>query len=247
MDEGEKMTVNGELYPQCPHLAKSNKPKGPSPPEREISDEYSPQFQAKILKVLNTILEHYTIRFEEVKRERGIKMLTTMQPWVAELRSGPYAIPSPELHSSFFQEVDQKCHQIMETINLHRAREKLMEQIVKTRMEENYRSHRPSYTKELMSQPWQQFLHPEAPGWPEAIPRDERVVSHQIVPNGGMRLLLKWEEEVKEIYGVLDAVSLLSSWYTAASSRNDETNKSRVELGLHGSNLVFAACPSTHS
>lgn len=216
MDEGDKMTVDGKLYPQCLYPFKSDKPKAPAPLEREILAEESHQFQAKILQVLNTILEHYTLLFSEVQRETALKMLTQIQPWITELRTGPSAITDPSLHTSFFKTVDQKCHQIMETINLHHAHEHMVEEMVKTRMEENYRTHRPSYTKELMGQPWQQVLHPEAPGWPEVIPGHERKVTHQIIPNGGMRLLLKWEEEVKEIYAFLDAVSLfsLSLWTT---------------------------------
>lgn len=170
--------------------------------------------QDKILKVLSTILEHYMVRFDEVKRELAVKMLTRIQPWIAEMREGPYQIADAQIHKTFFADVDQKCHQIMETINMHRASEKMTEDAAKTRNQENYRTHRPSYTKELMAQPWQQFLHPEAPGWPDKIPDHPRKVSHQIVPNGGMRLLLKWEEEVKEIYGFLDAVSYMAqeSW-----------------------------------
>lgn len=211
MDESEKTTVDCKLYPQCSHPSESDKPIAPPLPEREVPIDESQQYQDKILQVLNKILEHYTSLFKEVKRELAIKMLTRIQPWIAEMREGPYQIADAHTHKTFFTDVDQKCHQIMEAINMYRAHETLSEDMAKARTEENYRINRPSYTKELMAQPWQQFLHPEAPGWPVEMTDHPSVVSHQIIPNGGMRLLLKWEEEVKDIYAFLDTVSCCST------------------------------------
>jgi hypothetical protein len=165
-----------------------------------------------IIKGLDRVLDNYTLDFENYDmRDRALDVLERVQIEITTLRANPQSFADQKTYVTYFANVGRKTHQIMETIRLHTAREKMDEEMAELRHEENYRVNRPSYVKELINQPWQQFLHPEAPGWPMDLNTPPGVTSHQIIPNGGIRILAKWEKEVKEIYEFLDNVSVLYS------------------------------------
>jgi hypothetical protein len=181
-------------------------PPSPSVPPEPVTP-VDPKTLETILNTFDRIVGKYMFEPNQPKLPaQAMDALKIVKAECHDLRRKPQCFTDIIAYQAFFEAVDKKCHQIIELIRLQKARRKMDEEMANLRTDENYRTHRPSYVNELMVQPWQQFLHAEAPGWPRALSSSQDVRSHQIIPNGGMRILASWEKDVKEIYDFLDAV-----------------------------------------
>jgi hypothetical protein len=137
-----------------------------------------------------------------------MKLVQLVHDECAFLRQNPLVFPDAETFQSFFAAVNRYTEQIQKTILLWKGHHQRHEEIGKEMLEKKLQSARPRYSPELTTQPWQQFLCKEAPAWPVALQMGPDIMRMQAVPNGGVRLIEKWENEMKAIYAELDNVHL---------------------------------------
>lgn len=216
------------------HVPKATDKRKDAPPSAPIL--VSPQLLGLFPRCLRQIRDCYTLEWDCLtKRKPTLRILRSLQAEAVILRQNPQQFVDVQAYEAFFAEVDQMCHQIMEIIRLQVARENVQEDLIQMRDERNYCRNRPTYVKELMAQPWQQFLHPEAPGWFKEEITPTGVKSRQMIPNGGVRLLAAWEDEVRQIHEFLDPVS-----YFKRDQLQRLLTVSSMEPALHASNLYVS-------
>jgi len=134
-----------------------------------------------------------------------MQVATQIKAQILALKQCPEIFESTDAYIAFFNTVNRYCAQIMQIIRLWREHDAKWKNFDKALFEDELRAKRDSFAPALMSQPWSQFLHNEAPAWPVDWVLGPDVISKQWVPNGGLRVLEKWESEVQAIYSHLDA------------------------------------------
>jgi hypothetical protein len=165
----------------------------------------------RVLNTLRSLRNRYIVNFDYHSRADCLRLLQLVHTECASLRQTPQAFPDMDTYETFFTIVHRYTKQIQETIQLWREHHQRHEEIAKDVLHNKLKVARPKYSKELISQPWQQFLSREAPAWPASWQPGPDVIVKQSIPNGGVKIIEKWESEVKEIYDWLDIVSCLNT------------------------------------
>jgi hypothetical protein len=162
-----------------------------------------------------SLRDRYIASFDSHSRADALRLLQLVQAECARLRQNPEAFLNKDVYKAFFALVNIYNAQIQETIRLWRDHHQRQEEVRKDVLESKLRDVRPNHSPDLVSQPYQQFLGPEAPAWPtemKTAPHGSNTVK-QMIPNGAIRIVEKWESQVKEIYRGLDQVSIRDLHY----------------------------------
>jgi hypothetical protein len=161
-----------------------------------------------------SLRDRYIASFDSHSRADALRLLQLVQAECARLRQTPEAFHNKDVYIAFFALVNIYNEQIQETIRLWRGHHQRQEEVRKDVLESKLRAARPNYLPDLVSQPYQQFLDPEASAWPTEMntaPCGSNQIK-QILPNSALRIVEKWESRVEEIYRVLDQVRISNSF-----------------------------------
>jgi hypothetical protein len=167
----------------------------------------NPELLKAILGALEDVRYDYITNFDKHQRDKTLKILPLVQAKCSTLRKIPQHFADMESYDIFFSTIDRYTTQIMEVIRMNRAKARSEEVNGKWGRAASLQRERPALVSELATQPWQQYLHAESPGWPVELVPSSTLISRQRIPNGGVRILEAWESQARDVYAFLDAVS----------------------------------------
>jgi hypothetical protein len=173
----------------------------------DVHDDHSSSNRLqRVLNTLRSIRNRYIVDFDYHSRTEDLRLLQLAHVECTRLRQDPQAFPDRTTYETFFAAVNRYTKQIQVTIQLWREHHQRHEEVAKDALEKKLQAARPKYSPELVSKPWQQFLSREATAWPVNWRPGPGVIVKQSIPNGGVRIIEKWESELKDIYDWLDIV-----------------------------------------
>jgi hypothetical protein len=174
----------------------------------------------QILYTLRSVRDKYIVSFDTTSRADSMRLVQLVLEDCAMLRENPDMFPDMQTFNSFFAVVNQYTFQIQKTILLWREHRQRHEEIGKLIMDKKLQSARPRHLPELATQPWQQYLSKESPAWPVSVQKGPGYFSTHVIPNGGVRLIEKWESELKAIYEGIDIVRIYGVFCDLTKSSN---------------------------
>lgn len=156
------------------------------------------------LEDLYTLKLAYIWRFDELDRADVLEHLKKLLQTWATIRtwSGSFANSAEE--KTFNTTVNRWLAQLTTIIKMQTESRQKIAEFRDLMLKEELRTKRPSYSEDLVTRPWVQFLHRDAPGWPVNWGTSPDVIAKQRIPNGGVALVRGYEKEARTILDFLD-------------------------------------------